>query len=111
MYVCIYADMLAFGALKGVVRLCAVGHDYVCVYTRTYTNHTRVSMYIYIYTYTCVYTQACRHLGLKGVVRLCAVGMIVETSLLLQGSEARCVCSSCVSVCVYLCICRRTCQE
>ena len=32
--------------------------------------------------------QACRHFGLKGVVRLRPVGMIVETSLLLQGSEA-----------------------
>ena len=31
--------------------------------------------------------QACRHLGIKGTVRLCSSGMIVETSLLLQGSE------------------------
>ena len=27
-------------------------------------------------------------MGLKGMVRLCHVGMIVETSILLQGSEA-----------------------
>jgi hypothetical protein len=38
--------------------------------------------------------QACRHFGLKGVVRLCVVGMIVETSILLQGSESE-LCAYC----------------